>query len=120
MVSQNKAMLHEIAPGIWANILSISGPDGGGPNAGFILAKNTTIIVDSLITLRAAREMLAVQASDWAFLDATGQAGDYPFRRSVDHASAAYEAIHSAGGEEPDPTLRSLAPDLEMASLTTP
>ncbi|MFM8888396.1 MAG: 1,4-alpha-glucan branching protein domain-containing protein [Solirubrobacterales bacterium] len=69
---------------------------------------------------RAAREMLAVQASDWAFLDATGQAGDYPFRRAVDHASAAYEAIHSAPGEEPEPTLRSLSPDLEMAPLTTP
>ncbi len=26
---------------------------------------------------RAARELLAVQASDWAFLDRRGQAGDY-------------------------------------------
>jgi len=59
MVSQDKTRLQEVAPGIWANILSIIGPDGGGPNAGFILEGNTTIIVDSLITLRAAREMLA-------------------------------------------------------------
>jgi cyclase len=59
MVSQGKTGLQEAAPGIWANILSVSGPDGGGPNAGFILAGNNTIIVDSLITLGAAREMLA-------------------------------------------------------------
>jgi len=69
---------------------------------------------------RAAREMLAVQASDWAFLDATGQAGDYPFRRAVGHAGIAYEAIHSGTGEAVDPDLRSLAPDLDLAPLTTP
>ncbi len=28
---------------------------------------------------RAARELLAVQSSDWAFMDHRGQAGDYPF-----------------------------------------
>ena len=69
---------------------------------------------------RAAREMLAVQASDWAFLDATGQAGDYPFRRAVEHARVAYEAIDSASGEAVDPELRALAPDLDLAPLTTP
>lgn len=69
---------------------------------------------------RAAREMLAVQASDWAFLDATGQAGDYPFRRAVEHAGAAYEALDSATDETVSPTLRSLAPDLDLAPLTTP
>jgi 1,4-alpha-glucan branching enzyme len=69
---------------------------------------------------RAAREMLAVQASDWAFLDATGQAGDYPFRRSVEHAGAAFEAIHSDPGESTDPDLRSLAPDLDLAPLSVP
>ena len=31
---------------------------------------------------RAARELLAVQASDWAFLDRRRQAGDYPWQRS--------------------------------------
>ena len=69
---------------------------------------------------RAAREMLAVQASDWAFLDRTGQADDYPFRRSVEHAGSAYEAIHSAPGESIAPDLRSLAPDLDLAPLSVP
>ena len=35
---------------------------------------------------RAARELLAVQASDWAFLDKRGQAGDYAYQRATDHA----------------------------------
>lgn len=69
---------------------------------------------------RAVREMLAVQASDWAFLDATGQAGDYPFRRSVEHAGSAFEAINSASGESIVPEVRSLAPDLDLAPLSVP
>ena len=32
---------------------------------------------------RAARELLAVQASDWAFLDGRGEAGDYAFQRAT-------------------------------------
>ena len=72
------------------------------------------------VDVETAREMLAVQASDWAFLDRTGQADDYPFRRSVEHAGSAYEAIHSAPGESIAPDLRSLAPDLDLAPLSVP
>ena len=67
---------------------------------------------------RAARELLAVQASDWAFLDGRGQAGDYAYTRAVDHAEAMLEAIDSRS--EPDPRLRNLAPDLSLAPLTEP
>ncbi len=68
--------------------------------------------------LRAARELLAVQASDWAFLDKRGQAGDYPFRRVTDHAQALLEAIDSSGSS--DPSMRALAPDLSLAPLLEP
>ncbi len=68
--------------------------------------------------LRAARELLAVQASDWAFLDKRGQAGDYPFRRATDHAEAMLEAIDSAASS--DPSMRALAPDLSLAPLLEP
>jgi 1,4-alpha-glucan branching enzyme len=78
---------------------------------------------------RAARELLALQASDWAFLDRREQAGDYPFQRSTDHARALLEAIHS-GAHEPasgvaragdiDPRMRNLAPDLSLAPLLEP
>jgi 1,4-alpha-glucan branching enzyme len=67
---------------------------------------------------RAARELLAVQASDWAFLDQRRGAGDYPYKRSTAHAQAALEAIHSA--QPPDPRMRNLAPDLSLAPLLEP
>ncbi|HSS04700.1 MAG TPA: 1,4-alpha-glucan branching protein domain-containing protein [Solirubrobacterales bacterium] len=68
--------------------------------------------------LRAARELLAVQASDWAFLDKRGQAGDYAFQRATDHAEAMLEAIDSAACS--DPSMRALAPDLSLAPLLEP
>jgi 1,4-alpha-glucan branching enzyme len=68
--------------------------------------------------LRAARELLAVQASDWAFLDKRRQAGDYPFRRVTDHAEALLEAIDSPASS--DPSMRALAPDLSLAPLLEP
>jgi 1,4-alpha-glucan branching enzyme len=67
---------------------------------------------------RAARELLAVQASDWAFLDGRGEAGDYAFQRATGHAESALEAIDS--GACTDPHMRSLAPDLSLAPLKAP
>jgi 1,4-alpha-glucan branching enzyme len=78
---------------------------------------------------RAARELLALQASDWAFLDRREQAGDYPFQRSTNHARGLLEALHS-GAQKPaaraaraddlDPRMRNLAPDLSLAPLLEP
>ncbi|HEX7059129.1 MAG TPA: 1,4-alpha-glucan branching protein domain-containing protein [Solirubrobacterales bacterium] len=67
--------------------------------------------------LRAARELLAVQSSDWAFLDRRGQAGDYAFQRATSHSEAALEAIDSAATE---PRMRALAPDLSLSALLEP
>jgi 1,4-alpha-glucan branching enzyme len=67
---------------------------------------------------RAVRELLAVQASDWAFLDRRRQAGDYAWERATGHARSLLEAIHSAA--EPDPRLRNLAPDLSLTPLLEP
>ena len=68
--------------------------------------------------LRAARELLAVQASDWAFLDFRRQAGDYPYARLLDHSRALFESIES--GADTEPHLRNLAPDLTPAPLLEP
>ena len=68
--------------------------------------------------LRAARELLAAQASDWAFLDKRGQAGDYAYQRATDHAGALLEAIDC--GSATDSRMRSLAPDLSLAPLLEP
>lgn len=69
---------------------------------------------------RAARELLAVQSSDWAFLDNRKQAGDYPYLRATRHAEAAYEALQSKPHARLDPKVRSLAPDLSLTPLLTP
>ncbi len=68
---------------------------------------------------RAARELLAAQASDWAFLDQRGQAGDYAFQRAADHSQAMLEAI-DCDRATPDSRMRSLAPDLSLAPLLEP
>jgi 1,4-alpha-glucan branching enzyme len=66
---------------------------------------------------RAVRELLAVQASDWAFLDRRGQAGDYAWQRSTDHGEALLRAVNSRAGLGLEPRLRGLAPDLSVAPL---
>ena len=67
---------------------------------------------------RAARELLAAQASDWAFLDQRKQAGDYAYQRATDHSQAMLEAIDC---DRPvDPRMRHLAPDLSLAPLLEP
>jgi 1,4-alpha-glucan branching enzyme len=68
--------------------------------------------------MRATRELLAAQASDWAFLDKRGQAGDYAFQRAISHSEAALEAIDSP--TIADPRLRALAPDLSLSPLLQP
>jgi 1,4-alpha-glucan branching enzyme len=67
---------------------------------------------------RATRELLAAQASDWAFLDQRKQAGDYAYRRATDHSQAMLEAIDC--DRATDPRMRSLAPDLSLAPLLEP
>jgi 1,4-alpha-glucan branching enzyme len=64
---------------------------------------------------RGARELLAAQASDWAFLDRRGQAGDYAWQRATDHSRALYEAIGC--DRDIDSRMRSLAPDLSLTPL---
>jgi 1,4-alpha-glucan branching enzyme len=67
---------------------------------------------------RAARELMALQSSDWAFLDYGRRTGDYPFRRALGHSRALFEAIEC--GPSAEPTVRSLAPDLTVAPLLEP
>ena len=67
---------------------------------------------------RAARELLAVQSSDWAFLDQRKQAGDYAYQRATGHSQAMLEAIDC--DRATDPSMRSLAPDLSVVPLLEP
>jgi 1,4-alpha-glucan branching enzyme len=72
---------------------------------------------------RAARELLALQSSDWAFMVTRELAGDYPQKRMEHHGAeleAALSALAGGEGAWPEPELRGLAPDLDLATLTTP
>ena len=74
------------------------------------------------VLVRAARELLALQASDWAFLTNRALAADYPQRRLGGHLAAldaALEALKDSG-PSPEPRLRNLAPELDLAPLFAP
>jgi 1,4-alpha-glucan branching enzyme len=65
---------------------------------------------DRPVSERATRELLALQSSDWTFLDYRGTAGEYPRERFAAHLSAFGQALES----DLEPGLRGLAPDLVM------
>jgi 1,4-alpha-glucan branching enzyme len=69
---------------------------------------------------RAARELLALQASDWPYLITRASAGAYPDERFAGHAGAFVEALQAAIGlmPAPEPAMRNLAPFLDIGSLT--
>ena len=66
---------------------------------------------------RAARELLALQSSDWAFLATRDTAGAYPRERFDGHLAQLRAAL---GDRHPDPSLRNLAPDLAAGALLEP
>jgi 1,4-alpha-glucan branching enzyme len=71
---------------------------------------------------RAARELLAMQASDWSFMVTRDLAADYPAKRMHLHAGSLDAALAALtdSAAAPDPSLRGLAPDLDLSPLTTP
>jgi len=72
---------------------------------------------------RAARELLALQSSDWAFLLTRALAGDYPRERIRAHRGsldAAIRALRDSRTAVPPPELRNLAPALDLAPLLAP
>jgi 1,4-alpha-glucan branching enzyme len=71
---------------------------------------------------RAARELLAMQSSDWAFQITGRLSADYPERRLAGHRAAHDSALVALrdSGAVPAPALRNLAPDLDLAPLLAP
>ena len=59
---------------------------------------------------RALRELLALQASDWAFLADREWAGDYPEQRAAGHHAALRAALR--GERDLEDRVRNLAPDM--------
>jgi 1,4-alpha-glucan branching enzyme len=62
------------------------------------------------------RALMALEASDWAFLDDAGRTGDYPEERARAHRSATLVPLGSDGQDQ----LAALAPDLRPEDLLTP
>ncbi|MEX0993739.1 MAG: 1,4-alpha-glucan branching protein domain-containing protein [Solirubrobacterales bacterium] len=78
---------------------------------------------------RAARELLALQSSDWAFMCSREVAGGYPAQRADGHSSAFRKALAEieqvvqdsrSMPAPPEANLRGLAPRLDLAALLEP
>jgi 1,4-alpha-glucan branching enzyme len=71
---------------------------------------------------RAARELLALQASDWPFQVTRELASGYPAERVEGHLAAHDAALGALADSAvvPEPSVRNLAPDLALASLAAP
>ena len=70
---------------------------------------------------RAARELLAAQASDWAFSITRSSAADYPHERLRGHLAELEAALVALnGGAEPQPVVHNLAPELDLSPLLAP
>jgi 1,4-alpha-glucan branching enzyme len=70
------------------------------------------------VPLRAVRELLALQASDWAFMVTRGLSGPYPRERHDGHRRALEGALDAV--PLPDAAVRDLAPHLSIAPLLEP
>jgi 1,4-alpha-glucan branching enzyme len=71
---------------------------------------------------RAVRELLALQASDWAFQITHDLAADYPLERVHGHSrelDAALEALKDSGSVA-DAAVRNLAPEVDLTPLFAP
>jgi 1,4-alpha-glucan branching enzyme len=71
---------------------------------------------------RAARELLAAQSSDWPFQISRGTAGTYPRERALAHIAGVDAALGQLSDSRavPEPSLRNLAPRLDLGSLIAP
>jgi 1,4-alpha-glucan branching enzyme len=74
--------------------------------------------VRGALDARATRELVALQASDWAFLATRDISGPYPRDRAAAHLAALDAALAEPGTH--DPAVRSLAPFADPAMLLVP
>jgi predicted glycosyl hydrolase (DUF1957 family) len=63
-----------------------------------------------------------MQSSDWSFMVTRDLAADYPTERMRLHGAALDAALAALtdSARAPDPSLRGLAPHLDLSPLTTP
>jgi 1,4-alpha-glucan branching enzyme len=82
-----------------------------------LAAAATPGAIASPALMRGARELLAIQSSDWAFITTYELGGDYPRRRVDGHLEELKVALT---GGTPEAELRNLAPELDLSPLVAP
>jgi len=134
MASYSKTGLVELAPGVFAVIMSIIPPEGGGPNAGFVLAGDQVLVIDSLISPNNGQELLKYlkQVTDKSpnYLINTHNHGDHVFGNQAFSPPAiiiAHEKVREVLLSEGQAQLRSfverfstLAPDIKDTKVLAP
>ncbi len=87
MTSHSRTGLIEVAPHAWAVIMSVIPPEGGGPNAGFVLAGDQVLVIDSLISSGFSQQLFGYlrQVTDKSptYLINTHSHGDHVFGNQV-------------------------------------
>jgi 1,4-alpha-glucan branching enzyme len=93
-----------------------SGPDVGDMAFAAREAELRVVAKGGAAGARALLELLALQASDWAFLAAREAAGPYARERHHGHLAALNAALEAGG----DDAVRNLAPQISHAPLLAP
>ena len=97
MTSDSRTGLVEVGRDAWAVIMSLIPPEGGGPNAGFVLAGGQAVVIDSLLSPRFGEQLAEYvrQVTDKApaYLINTHGHGDHVFGNQV-FAPAARVVAH--------------------------
>jgi 1,4-alpha-glucan branching enzyme len=88
--------------------------------AGAARAAELHLLREHPVPAAALRELMALQASDWAFMISRGLAGPYPRARFEGHREALASILEHGEDAQALVQLRALARDAEPASLQAP
>jgi 1,4-alpha-glucan branching enzyme len=110
--------LPETSWGAPRDLTTWSGPAAGGLAWRQRAAELRVLAAAPDVPERALRELLALQASDWAFLTTHATAGGYPRERAAGHEAAFADAL--AAPDAYPTALRNLAPHLARGAVAAP
>jgi 1,4-alpha-glucan branching enzyme len=111
---------HATTWGTPRDLATWSGPPAAGPAWAARVAELRVASAGAAVSDRALRELLALQSSDWAFLETRALAGDYPRKRAAGHLAALEVALAGAEAGASDDAVRNLAPHLCRAAFLEP